>query len=188
MRIVGGRHRGRRLLPPTGRDVRPTSDRMRESLFNVLTHSGWGPHGGSPLDGATVLDAFCGTGALGLEAMSRGATQVMFLDRRRTSLDLARRNADALGETENCRFVAGDATRPPPAPRPCTLVFLDPPYGEGLAEKAAPALAAAGWFAAGTVVCVEVGDRDPFMIPSGFEVLDERSYSHARLVVVRWSG
>lgn len=188
MRIVGGRHRGRRLLAPSGRDVRPTSDRTRESLFNILAHSGWGPDGGSPLDGAVSLDAFCGTGALGLEALSRGAAKALFLDRSRASLGLARRNAETLGELAACRFVTGDATRPPAAPEPCGLVFLDPPYGEGLADKAVPALAAAGWLAPGAVICVEVGAKDVFTVPAGFAPLDERSYGVARIVLLRWGA
>lgn len=188
MRIVGGRHRGRRLTPPTGRDVRPTSDRTRESLFNILAHCGWGPDGASPLEDAVVLDAFCGTGALALEALSRGAAAALLLDRSRASLDIARRNAETLGEVGACRLVAGDATRPPPAPAAAALAFLDPPYGEGLAEAALPALARAGWFAPGAIVCVEVGARDPLALPPGFEALDERDYGHARIVLARWTG
>lgn len=168
--------------------MRPTSDRTRESLFNILAHGGWGPDGGSPVAGATVLDAFCGTGALGLEALSRGAAKALFLDRARASLDLARRNAEALGELASCRFVAGDATRPPAAPEACGLVFLDPPYREGLADRAVPALAAAGWFAAGAVVCVEVGAKDGFAVPAGFAVLDERGYGQAKIVLLRWGA
>ena len=185
VRIVGGNHRGRRLAPPLGRDVRPTSDRTRESLFNILAHSGWAPDGGSPLEGATALDVFCGTGALGLEALSRGAAQAVFLDRHRASLDLARRNAESLGETGRCRFLLGDATRPPSAPQPCTLVFLDPPYAQDLAPQAITALDRTGWLAPGAVLSVEVGEKDPFPPLPGFEELGIRPYSHARLIFLR---
>lgn len=188
MRIVGGRHRGRRLLAPAGHDVRPTSDRTRESLFNILAHSGWGPDGDNPLTGAIVLDAFCGTGALALEALSRGAAQALFLDKARTSLDTARRNAAELREEANCRFVTGDATRPPPAPAAATLVFMDPPYGQDLAPPALAALARAGWIAPDALCVVEVGADDPFTLPAGFEALDERAYSQARIIFARFGG
>ncbi|ACJ00948.1 RsmD family RNA methyltransferase [Rhodospirillum centenum] len=185
MRIVGGRHRGRRIAPPVGRDVRPTSDRTRESLFNILAHGGWGMGGASPLVDAVVLDAFCGTGALGLEALSRGAAQAVLLDRNRASLDLARSNAGQLGEAAACRFLLADALKPPPAAAPADILFLDPPYGQDLAPRALAALAGAGWVRPGTLACVEVGDRDPFAPPAGFEPLDDRAYSHARLLFLR---
>ncbi|WP_114395355.1 16S rRNA (guanine(966)-N(2))-methyltransferase RsmD [Oleisolibacter albus] len=181
MRIVGGKHRGRRIEAPSGRDVRPTSDRTRESLFNILAHADWGV----ALEGAVVLDAFCGTGALALEALSRGAARALFLDRARPSLDMARRNADLLGETAACRFVLGDAVKPPPAPTAADLAFLDPPYAQDLAPPALSGLNAAGWLAAGGLACVEVGDRDPFTPPPGFTLLDERRYSQARLLFLR---
>jgi 16S rRNA (guanine966-N2)-methyltransferase len=185
VRIVGGRHRGRRLLAPTGRDVRPTSDRTRESLFNILAHSGWGPDDGSPIDGAVVLDAFCGTGALALEALSRGAARALFLDKARSSLDIARRNADDLRETASCRFVLGDAVKPPPAPDAADLVFLDPPYGQDLAPPSLAGLARSGWIAPACLCVVEVGADDPFTPPDGFAPLDERSYSQARVIFLR---
>lgn len=188
MRIVGGKHRGRRLLAPSGRDVRPTSDRTRESLFNILAHSGWGPDDESPIEGATVLDAFCGTGALGLEALSRGAARAVFLDKARSSLDIARRNADELREAGNCRFVTGDATRPPPAPEAAGLVFLDPPYAQDLAPKALEGLARAGWMSSGALCVVEIAATDSFTAPPAFETLEERGYSQARVIFLRRAG
>ena len=188
MRIVGGRHRGRRLLAPEGRDVRPTSDRTRESLFNILSHSDWGPDGASPLEGAVVLDAFCGTGALGLEALSRGAVRAAFLDSRRPSLELARRNAEAVGEAAACLFVQADATRPPAARLAATLAFLDPPYGQDLVPPALCALDRAGWLAPGAVAVVELAAADPFGPPAGFAALDERRYGETKVVVLRRAG
>lgn len=188
MRIVAGKHRGRRLDVPSGRDVRPTSDRTRQSLFNILSHGDWMGDGRDALDGADVLDAFCGTGALALEALSRGAARAAFLDKARPSLDLARRNAEMLGEGANCRFVLGDAARPPAAPFAASLVFLDPPYAQDLAPPALSGLAANGWMAPGALVCVEVGAEDGFAAPPGFDTLDERDYSQARIHFLRYGG
>lgn len=181
MRIVAGRHRGRRLETPSGRDVRPTTDRTRQSLFNILAHGDWGDDR-DPVEGAVVLDGFCGTGALGLEALSRGAATALFLDKARVSLDLARANAATLGETAASRFILGDAVRPPAAPMAAGLVFLDPPYGQDLASPALAALAAAGWVAPGALAVVEVGERDLFPVPDGFIMLDERRYPQARII------
>jgi 16S rRNA (guanine966-N2)-methyltransferase len=185
VRIVGGELRGRRLEAPTGRDVRPTSDRTRQSLFNILAHGDWAADGGDVLDGAVVLDAFCGTGALALEALSRGAASALLLDKARPSLDMARRNADSLGVAARCRFILGDAGKPPAAPAAATLAFLDPPYAQDLAPPALAALSAAGWLAPGALVCVEVGERDPLTAPPGFEMLDERAYTQARILFLR---
>ncbi|WP_307832898.1 RsmD family RNA methyltransferase, partial [Azospirillum argentinense] len=116
MRIVGGKHRGRRLAAPGGSDTRPTTDRTRESLFNILSHADWGPDGTDLLEGAVVVDAFCGTGALGLESLSRGAAHASFLDLGRAALDAVRANVAALGEGANAAVLRADATRPPPPP------------------------------------------------------------------------
>ena len=148
MRIVAGRHRGRRLLAPPGETVRPTSDRAREALFNILSHGQLAAEG-IPFAGAAVLDAFAGTGALGLEALSRGAAEAAFIEQDREALATLRRNIAALGEGGRARIVPGDATRPPRAPSACALAFLDPPYRSGLAGAALTALDAAGWLDAG---------------------------------------
>jgi 16S rRNA (guanine966-N2)-methyltransferase len=161
VRIVAGRHRGRRLQAPPGRDIRPTTDRLRETIFNILMHGGWGPEGGDPVTGAVVLDAFCGTGALGLEALSRGAAFAWFLDDDRRALDAARRNAALLGEEGRTGFVRGDAARPPPPRAEATLALLDPPYGKGSGPPAVAALGAAGWLADGAVVVLETAAGEP---------------------------
>ncbi len=186
MRIVGGKHRGRTLSAPPGRDVRPTSDRTRQALFNILAHCDWGPDGESPLDGAVVLDAFCGTGALALEALSRGAQRAVLLDMARGSLDSARANAAALGESANARVLRGDATKPPPPAEPVTLAFLDPPYGRGLGEKALSALSAGGWFAPEALVILEEAASAAVTVPEGFTPLDERVYGDTRVTFLRW--
>ena len=193
MRIVGGRHRGRPLGVPPGHDIRPTADRAREALFNVLLHADFGGDGTSPVIGARVLDAFAGSGALGLEALSRGAAQVTAMDNAGDALKAIAANAAALGETARVAVRRADATRPPPAPldpaiAPCDLVLLDPPYGSGLAGPALAALAAAGWIAPGALVVVEGGPRDELAPPPGFALVETRRYGKAVLRFLRAAG
>lgn len=185
MRIVAGKHRGRPLQSPQGGAVRPTSDRARESLFNILEHGKLATGGLSPVRGAIVLDAFCGTGALGLEALSRGAASAVFLDSDSTALRLARANAQTLGETGRSQFLQGDARTPPRAPTPCTLVFLDPPYGENLVGPALEGLANGGWFAPEAIAVIESATRDDIAAPPGFKAVDERRYGKAKLTFLR---
>ncbi|MEE3626607.1 16S rRNA (guanine(966)-N(2))-methyltransferase RsmD [Nitrospirillum sp. BR 11752] len=188
MRIVGGRHRGRALAAPSGRDVRPTSDRTRQALFNILEHGDFFTDGGPTVEGRVVLDAFCGTGALGLEALSRGAEAALFLDVSRASLDLARANAATLKETGRCQFIQGDAAKPKPPSvnaQAAALVFLDPPYGQGLAPRALEGLSAAGWLAPEALCVVEIGGDDPFEAPPGFEDLDDRRYGDTRVLFLK---
>ncbi len=162
--------------------TRPTADRVRQALFDALWHAPWGGRGA--VEGARVLDAFAGTGALGLEALSRGAAGAVFIESDRAALAALRRNVAMLDEAARCRVIAGDATRPPRADAPCGLVFLDPPYGMGLVERAVAALGAAGWIAPGAIVVAEVARGEAPDLP-GLETLDERAHGAARLVVVR---
>jgi 16S rRNA (guanine966-N2)-methyltransferase len=187
LRIIGGRLRARALTALKGKALRPTSDRARESLFNILEHT---LEGGQP-DGAAVLDVFAGTGALGLEALSRGAARVTFIDNGRAALDCARRNARALGCEDVAVFLGLDATRLPPpgdSGEPATLAFLDPPYGSNLAEPALRCLAAQGWIAPGAVLVIEAGARDCLALPAGFNQVDERAYGAARVMFLKFSG
>jgi 16S rRNA (guanine966-N2)-methyltransferase len=184
VRIVGGRHRGRRLIAPPGDTVRPTSDRAREALFNILSHGRFAALG-LPFAGKPVLDAFAGTGALGLEALSRGASAAIFIETEREALSALRRNIAALGEEDSAQVLAGDATRPPRAVLRCAVILLDPPYGSGLAAPALAALAAAGWLAEDALAVAEVAAREPLSAPAGFSVIDERVYGAARLVFLR---
>ncbi len=179
MRIVAGRHRGRRLVAPEGLAVRPTSDRTREALFNIL---GQGRGGPAPLEGARVLDAFAGTGALGLEARSRGAGFVTFMESQPAALAALERNIESLSERAHAKALRADVLRPPRAETPADIVLMDPPYGQGLAEPALEALAAAGWIAAHTIVVVELMAKEPFAPPPRFAVTDQRKYGKARLV------
>jgi len=184
MRIVGGKHRGRPLKAPPGRSLRPTSDRTRESLFNIIEH-GLAEWDGE-LQDAAVIDAFAGTGALGLEALSRGAAHATFIDSAGGAVGLCRANAAALREPPNATVLKLDATRIPPPPRaaqaPCGVVFLDPPYGENLAGPALAGLAAKGWIADGALAVVEVACDEIFDPPPGFKLLDERGYGAAKVV------
>jgi 16S rRNA (guanine966-N2)-methyltransferase len=187
MRIVGGRHRGRRLSAPQGDQVRPTSDRAREALFNIVSHGDFAA-AGSPLANANVLDAFAGTGALGLEALSRGAARAAFIETDRRALSTLRRNLAALDEEDAADVIAGDATRPSRAPFASAVAFLDPPYGSELAAPALAALSAMGWLAPHALVIVELAAKEPFSAPEGFAMIDERRYGAARLVFLRRQG
>ncbi len=182
MRIVGGRFRGRALEAPSGRDLRPTADRVRESIFNVLAHG----VDGFDFDGLTVLDVFAGTGALGLEAMSRGCVHGVFIDADPSAQALTRKNAGALGLGRAVTLLKLDATRLPPPPRiaktPAGLVFLDPPYEKGLVAPALKGLVNKGWIKQGCVCVVEVAAKEEFDPPREFEILDERTYGAARVI------
>jgi 16S rRNA (guanine966-N2)-methyltransferase len=179
MRIVAGRHRGRSLAAPQGPATRPTSDRVRQALFDMLWHAPWA--GRERVEGARVLDAFAGTGALGLEALSRGAARAVFVEQDRAALAALRTNIAALKEGETARVIAGDATKPPRADAPCSLIFLDPPYGKDLVPRAMAALGAAGWIAADALVVAEVGKDETLAVP-GFGQAAERGHGAARLV------
>ncbi len=174
MRIVGGRHRGRAIEAPPGRDIRPTADRVRESVFNILEHG----KAGNPA-GARVLDGFAGTGAMGLEALSRGAASAIFMD---TDIAPCRVNIDALGEDDATEAIRADCLSPPPATQPCALVFLDAPYDRGMSAPALTALAASGWIADGAVCVIELAAGEDFEPPPGFTITDERRYGAARVV------
>ncbi len=190
MRIVAGRHRGRRLVAPPGRDVRPTADRTRQALFNILEHGHFVAGGGSPVRGARVLDAFAGTGAMGLEALSRGAERVVFMETARKALDVLKRNVAACREEDHVEILRVDATHPPPsqAAAGCTLIFLDPPYNSGLAAPCLSALAAAGWLTGGALCTIELAADEEFAPPAGFAAVDERQYGAARAVLLRFGG
>lgn len=188
MRIVAGRHKGRGIDAPRGRNTRPTSARAREGLFNILAHGGYGAGGGSVFDGAHVLEAFAGTGAFALEALSRGAAQATMLDLDPAALDVARSNAEKLGERDATHILRMDATRPRTARASHDLVFLDPPYGSKLGAKALAALARKGWIVKDAVVIMEVAADEEFDPPQGFAALTERAFGAARFIIMRFEG
>lgn len=179
MRIVAGAWRGLALAAPAGQATRPTADRVRQGLFDMLLHAEWG--GRELVQGARVLDAFAGTGALGLEALSRGAAHATFIERDRQALAALRANIAACGAAARCTVLAEDALSVRAAPHACALIFLDPPYGRGLVPLAMQRLRAAGWLAPRAFVVAEIGrDEEPGM--SGV-LLAERAYGAARITV-----
>jgi 16S rRNA (guanine966-N2)-methyltransferase len=183
MRIISGRWKGKRLVAPPGETVRPTSDRARQSLFDMLWHAPWA--GREVVEGAQVLDAFAGTGALGLEALSRGAVAATFLEKDRAALAALRANIASVTKGEaQATVIAGDATKPPRALKPATLIFLDPPYGANLLTPALEALDTAGWIAPGALLCTELAERDP-LPETRFAPLDDRRHGKARLLILQ---
>ncbi len=182
MRIVGGRLRGRTLTGPKSQAIRPTADRLRESLFNILTHAY-----GDPITGARVLDLFAGTGALGLEAMSRGAAFALFVDDGAEARALLRGNVEALGLGGATKIFRRDATKlgDPGNVEPFSLAFLDPPYGKELAEQALATARDGGWLAPDALVVVEEAKAAVFKAPARFEELERRDYDDTEFVFLR---
>jgi 16S rRNA (guanine966-N2)-methyltransferase len=182
MRIVGGRLKGRSIASPASRDIRPTADRLRESLFNILIHAY-----DDPIGGARVLDLFAGTGALGIEAISRGAKFALFVDNGAEARALMRNNVEALGLGGVTKVYRRDATQLGPAHpvEPFSLVFLDPPYAMGLADKALASLRDGGWLTPGALLIVEEAKAAAFTAPESFEELERRAYDDTELVFLR---
>lgn len=185
MRIVGGEYRGRKLETPADDKIRPTTDRVREAIFNILGHN-------QPAlpQGAKVLDLFSGTGAFGLEALSRGATQVVFVDRAMASLKLAKGNARNLSVIDQCVFVKADAANlkgPNPFAGPkspsgvADLVFADPPYDQGLLAPALVSARDAGWIGLDSYILAETASSEAIVLGPDFEVESERAYGHSKI-------
>ena len=180
MRIIAGSLRGRRLRAPSGEATRPTADRVRQALFDMLTHAPWAEN---VLTDARVLDGFAGSGALGLEALSRGAASAVFLEQSGAARAALAANIAACRMEARARVLAADATRPPPG-TPQTLILLDPPYGQGLLTPTLTALEAAGWLAPGALIAAELGRAEP--LPPGLgPPLAERRHGAARLAIWR---
>jgi 16S rRNA (guanine966-N2)-methyltransferase len=185
MRIVGGRLRGRALAAPTSQAIRPTADRLREALFNILVHAY-----GDPVTGARVLDLFAGTGALGLEALSRGAAFALFIDDAAEARALLRENVAALGLGGVTRIFRRDVCKLGMAHpvEPFSLAFLDPPYGRGLAEAALASARAGGWLTPDALIVIEEAASAGFAPPAGFDELERRRYDDTALIVLRHRG
>jgi 16S rRNA (guanine966-N2)-methyltransferase len=179
MRIVGGKFKGHSLASPTGLATRPTSDRVREAIFNILAHG----IEGFTIDGSRVLDLFAGTGAMGLEAVSRGARFCQFVDDSAEARGLIRRNADALGVIGQVKIWRRDATRLGPcAPQPgFDLAFADPPYGKGLGTKALASLVEGGWLTPRAVVVVEEALGAEVLAPVALTLLSQRDYGETQV-------
>jgi 16S rRNA (guanine966-N2)-methyltransferase len=182
MRVVGGSLRGRILAAPKTQAIRPTADRLRESLFNILIHAY-----GDPITGARVLDLFAGTGALGIEALSRGATFALFVDDGTEARALLRENVATLGLGGVSRIFRRDATKLGPAHpvEPFSLAFLDPPYGQGLAERALVSARSGGWLKPDALIVVEEAKKSAFAAPEGFTEIERRGYDDTELVALR---
>ena len=176
-RIIAGLYRGRRLDVPEGRDIRPTTDRMRERLFSMLTHARY-----PDMVGARVLDLFAGTGALGLEALSRGATHVTFAEQARASLACVKGNIAALKAQADCTVMPLDASKLPPAKEAFDFIFMDPPYRQGLVAPTLAAILAGGWLASGGVIICELAVDDGSELPAGLQVLDDRKQGQQRVI------
>jgi 16S rRNA (guanine966-N2)-methyltransferase len=181
VRIVAGQWRGRPLVAPDGTATRPTSDRARQALFDMLMHAPWA--GRAVVEDAVVLDAFAGTGALGLEALSRGAARAIFFENAVPALAALQANITRCGAAALCRVLRADATKPPPAEVAATLAFFDPPYASGLVTPAVTALRARGWLATDALLVVETPrEAEP---PALGEMLVDRTIGVARITVWR---
>jgi 16S rRNA (guanine966-N2)-methyltransferase len=182
MRVVGGTLRGRALAAPQSGAIRPTADRLRGSLFNILAHAY-----GDPVAGARVLDLFAGTGALGIEALSRGAAFALFVDDSAEARALLRENVAALGLGGTSRIFRRDATTLGPAHplAPFSLGLLDPPYGQGLAAEALASARAGGWFTPNALIVVEEAAKAQFAPPEGFTELERRRYDDSEFTFLR---
>ncbi|MGE3643599.1 MAG: 16S rRNA (guanine(966)-N(2))-methyltransferase RsmD [Beijerinckiaceae bacterium] len=182
MRVVGGSFKGRALKGPATQAVRPTSDRLRESIFNILAHAY-----DDPCEGARVIDLFAGTGALAIEALSRGASFALLVDDSAEGRGLIRANIETLGLGGVTRVFRRDATKlgQMPPQEPFTLAFLDPPYGKGLGEKALEALRDGGWLADGALVVFEESADAEIALPEGYELLERREYGESAVMVAR---
>jgi 16S rRNA (guanine966-N2)-methyltransferase len=182
MRVVGGRLRGRALSGPKSAAIRPTADRLRESLFNILVHAY-----GDPITEARVLDLFAGTGALGIEALSRGASFALFVDESAEARALIRENVAMLGLGGVTRIFRRDATKLGPAHpvEPFSLVFLDPPYGQGLTAAALVSACDGGWLTPGALIVLEEAAESAVALPAGFSELERRVYDDTQFVFCR---
>ena len=182
MRVVGGRLGGRTLAAPKSHAIRPTADRLREALFNILAHAY-----GDPVSGARVLDLFAGTGGLGIEALSRGAAFALFVDEGAEARALLRDNVTTLGLGGTSRIFRRDATKLGPVHplEPFSLVFLDPPYGQGLAVKALESARAGGWLMLDALIVVEETTKADFTPPEGFAETERRCYDDTEFIFLR---
>jgi len=187
MRIVAGSLKGRAILAPEGQNTRPTSDRARQAIFNVLEHAAWA----EGLQEARVMDIYAGSGALGFEAISRGAAFALFVEIDDGARGVIRENMDAYGLFGRCRVHRRSATdlgpRPGSAGEAFTLAFLDPPYAKGLGEQTLARLLEGGWLAPGAIVVFERGSDEPEIDTPGYERLDARDYGAARVLFLRAS-
>lgn len=177
MRIIAGKYRGRKLEAPSDMDVRPTTDKMRERVFSMLQHARY-----PALHGANVMDVFAGTGALGLEALSRGAAHVTFVEKSPKSIALLIKNVTGVKAEADTTLIKSRATSLSAATTPCDIIFMDPPYGRGLLEPSIACLLEGGWLAGGGVIVAEMKSDEAFEVPEGLTLIDERKQGIQRVV------
>jgi len=185
VRVVGGKFKGKALAAPTSNAIRPTSDRLRESVFNILEHAY-----DDPVNGARVLDLFAGTGALGIEALSRGARSALFVDEGLEARGLIRRNLESLGIMGLARISKRDVAHlgPANAQGGFTLVFADPPYNKGLGGKALSALLHGNWLSDNALIVLEEARGAEIAVPNGFSVEETRTYGDTQVMFLRFTG
>jgi 16S rRNA (guanine966-N2)-methyltransferase len=186
LHIIAGIHRGKKIETKAHSKIRPTGGMARGAIFNILMHGPFGADGNSPLIDKKVIDVFCGTGALGLEALSRGAAHVTFVDESSDSIALAHENTKRMGEEANAVLIRSDSTSLPKARSQCSLAFLDPPYNSGLATKSLLSLANQGWLETGAIAVVEVSAKETMEAPKDFEIFDERKYGNSKIFFLRY--
>jgi len=186
MRIVAGTHRGRPISAPPGGALRPTADRVREAVFNSLCHGNVRIGAGDAVREVRVLDGFSGTGAMALEALSRGAAFATCIDIDRTALECCRANAEKLDLLSRMDILSGDCLAPVRPREPCSLIFLDPPYFQDFAAPALAALAKAGWIEDGALCVIETGAKEKPDWPEEAVILDQRKYGKALITFLRW--
>lgn len=186
MRIVGGKYRGKQLFVPKDKAIRPTSDRTREALFNILAHQGEYRTETGPMPlGARVLDVFAGTGALGIEALSRGAEHVTFIDNNPGSLQIIKQNIRTIGAADKADILNRDGAHPGHCAKPYDLVLMDPPYKQNLVAPCLQALIDNQWITESSIIVVELGAKEKTDLPEALRLLDERKYGAARLLFLR---
>lgn len=182
MRVIAGKYRGRRIETVDDKKLRPTLGIAREAIFNILSHGQFMHEDGTPcLVGANVLDLFCGCGALSMEALSRGADHAVLMDIDADHLAIARHNLEKIEESDNCTFIRRDSSAPSMASMSCNLVFLDPPYKQGLADKALRNLLKSDWLADGAFLVVETGKHEALAQYSELEEITNRHYGQSRI-------
>jgi len=186
LNIIAGKHRGRKIETKRNATIRPTGSRTRGAVFNILMHGDFGINGNSPLIDKSIIDVFCGTGALGLEALSRGAAHVTFVDESSESITLARANATSMKEEGNAHFLRSDSTSLPAARKTCSLAFLDPPYNSGLAVKSLISLDKQGWLENGAIAVVELSHKEVLAPPAHYTIFDERKYGNTKIVFLKY--
>lgn len=187
MRVISGKYAGRRIETLKGRKIRPTTGKVREAIFNILAHGKLFSADTSVIDNAVVLDLFCGSGSLGIEALSRGAKSAIFIDIEPSHLDIVRKNVNHIGAHADSDFIRCDSSNPPTPKVACDLVFIDPPYDSALAPKTLKNLVTTGWLKEHAVVVLELPKKTSFTLAPGFTELYNRTYGITRVLIMEWS-